>query len=387
MTQAVSALDSVTLEELQARRSYKWRLYPADVLPAFVAEMDYVVAPAIRDAIVDAAQRGDTGYASPLAELDDAVSAFARSRFNWEVDPRDVRLLPDVMSGVIELLRVALRPGDGVVINTPVYPPFFSHIADAGCRVVEAPLARSGDAYELDFDALTRAFEGGARVYLLCNPHNPTGNVFARAELERVAALAERHDVLVFADEIHAPLVLAGHTHTPFLSVGEIAAARAVSFVSASKAWNIPGLKCAQAVVASDRTRALAEPLRGLDFISRIGNVGVLATIAAYRESVAWLDDLVAALDRNRVLLRDLLSEMVPGVRYTPPDATYLAWVDCSALHLDTEPADVFRERGRVALGRGSEFGAPGKGFVRITFATTPTILREIVSRMNSALR
>jgi cystathionine beta-lyase len=377
----------VTLEELRTRSSYKWRLYPADILPAFVAEMDYMLAPAIRDVIVEAAESGDTGYATPLAGLDEAFSAFARSRFDWEVDPRDVRLLPDVMGGVTELLRIALQPGDGVAINTPVYSPFFSHIAEAGCRVVEAPLARSGDAYELDFDALTRAFESGARVYLLCNPHNPTGNVFFRSELERVAALAEQHDVLVFADEIHAPLVLAGHAHTPFLSLGETSASRGVSFMSASKAWNLPGLKCAQAVVASDRTRALAEPLRGLDFISRIGNVGVLATIAAYRDSVAWLDDLLAALDRNRVLLRDLLSEMVPGARYTPPDATYLAWVDCSALHLDTEPADVFRERGRVALGRGSEFGAAGKGFVRITFATTPTILREIVSRMTSALR
>jgi cystathionine beta-lyase len=387
MKQTVSALDGVTLEELRARRSYKWRLYPADVLPAFVAEMDYQLAPAIREAIVDAAERGDTGYASPLAELDEALSAFARSRFNWKVDRGDVRLLPDVMSGVTELLRVALRPRDGVVINTPVYPPFFSHIADAGCRVVEAPLARSDDAYELDFDALSRAFENGARVYLMCNPHNPTGSVFSPAELERVAELAEQHDVLVFADEIHAPLVLPGRTHTPFLSVGETATARGVSFVSASKAWNLPGLKCAQAVVASARTRALAEPLRRLDFISRIGNVGVIASIAAYRDSVAWLDEVLAALGRNRTLLGDLLDEMVPGARYEPPDATYLAWVDCNALHLDPEPADVFRERGRVALGRGSEFGAAGKGFVRITFATTPGILREIVSRMSSALR
>jgi cystathionine beta-lyase len=202
-----------------------------------------------------------------------------------------------------------------------------------------------------------------------------------------VATLAERHDVLVLADEIHAPLVLTGHAHTPFLSVGETAAARGVSFMSASKPWNLPGLKCAQAVVASARTRALAEPLLRLDFTVRAGNVGVLANIAAYRDSVAWLDEVLVALDRNRMLLRDALGSMVPGARYAPPAATYLAWVDCNALNLDAEPADVFRERGRVALGRGTEFGASGKGYVRITFATTPLILREIVSRMSSALR
>jgi cystathionine beta-lyase len=179
----LTRFDEVRLEQLRHRRSAKWRVFPADVLPAFIAEMDFPLAPAIAGAMLAAVQNGDCGYAWPDAELGEALSGFARARHGWLIDPADVALIPDVMAGVTELLRLAVRPGDGVVINTPVYPPFFSHIAAAGCTVIEAPLARDGDGYVLDLDALETAFAGGARVYLLCNPHNPTGLVFSRAEL------------------------------------------------------------------------------------------------------------------------------------------------------------------------------------------------------------
>jgi cystathionine beta-lyase len=377
--------DDISLDELRKRQSYKWRAFPRDVLPSFVAEMDFPLAPVIRSAVVEAAELGDMGYAWPSEDLARALSTFARARFGWRIDPTGVFLVPDVMVGVTELLRLAAKPGVGVVVNTPVYPPFFTHIVEAGCRVVEAPLALTNTGYELDLDGLERTFQSGAQVYLLCNPHNPTGRVFSRAELAGIAELAEQYGVLVLADEIHAPLVPVGATHTPFLSLGAPASTHGIALISASKAWNIPGLKCAQVVVASDAMRDL---VRGLseDLIFRVGNLGIIATIAAYRDGGAWLDDLLIVLDRNRRLMRDLLATQLPAVRYRPPQGGYLAWLDCRELNLSEEAVDFFLERGRVALGPGPKFGELGKGHVRVTMATTADILREIVNRMKSAV-
>ncbi|MGI8826357.1 MAG: MalY/PatB family protein [Chloroflexota bacterium] len=377
--------DDVPLEELRRRRSYKWRAFPSEVLPAFVAEMDFQLAPPVVNAIVDAVARGDCGYAWPDEELGWALSDFFDARFGWHVDPSDVVPVPDVMTGVTELLRIASNPGDGVVINTPVYPPFFGHIVEAGCRVVEAPLVHGVNGYELDLDSVEHAFASGARAYLLCNPHNPTGHVFSRIELKRVAELTEHYDVLVLADEIHAPLVLPGSRHTPFLSLGEPAVARAIALVSASKGWNIPGLKCGQVVAASSPMRTLVARLpEGSVF--RTGNIGIIASAAAYRDGGDWLDELLGVLDRNRHLMSQLLGECLPRAHYVPPQGGYLAWVDCRDLGLDEEPVDVFLERGRVALGRGPDFGAAGVGHVRITMATSDEILCEIVERMRTAV-
>ena len=380
-----SKFDQLSLTELRRRRSYKWLAFPADVLPAFVAEMDFMLAPPVEAAVAEAIAIGDTGYACENSDLGQALSTFVRDRFAWDVDPSDVILMPDVMSGVTEALRVALKPGDGVVINTPVYPPFFRHITEAGGKVVEAPLAEGVGGYELDLDVVEQAFKSGARGYLLCNPHNPTGRVFSRAELEQVVALAARYGVLVFADEIHAPLVLPGARHTSFLSLGEPAAQLGAVFISASKAWNIPGLKCAQLVVAGEAMRSMAQSLpEGM--ASRAGNLGVIASISAYRDGGPWLDELIGVIDRNRRLLSDLLTELLPEVSYVPPQGGYLAWLDCRGLGLGDDPVDFFLERGRVALGPGRKFGAPGAGHVRITMATTDEILRSIVDRMRAAL-
>ncbi|HXM56521.1 MAG TPA: aminotransferase class I/II-fold pyridoxal phosphate-dependent enzyme [Candidatus Dormibacteraeota bacterium] len=379
-------LATVSLPELRRRRSQKWRACPPDVLPAFVAEMDFALAPPVAAALVEAVELGDCGYAWPSEELGAALAGFAGERFGWRIDPGDVALVPDVMVAVVELLRIALRPGDGVVINTPAYPPFFTHIAEAGCRVVEAPLARDGSGrYELDLDALAAAFAAGARAYLLCNPHNPSGRVLSRAELERVAELAERHGALVLADEIHAPLALPGAPHVPYLSLGEPAVTHGVALVSASKGWNVPGLKCAQAVAQSVAARQLTGAFSS-DFLARVGSLGVIATTAAYRDGGPWLDEALTLIDANRQLLAELLAEHVPAARYVPPEGGYLAWIDCRPLHLQTEPADWFLERGRVALGAGPAFGDPGAGHVRLTMATSPALLTEIVGRMRAAL-
>lgn len=367
-----TSFDDLSLEELRRRRSAKWVRFEPDVLPAWVAEMDFPLAPPVRAAILAAVELDDTGYATPL-ELPRAFAAFAAARWGWTVDPARTMLFADIMSGVAEVLRALTAPGDRIVVNPPVYPPFFITVRDVGREVVEVPLVGG----RLDLDGLERAFAGGARAYLLCNPHNPTGSVFTRDELAAVAGLAAAHGVLVVSDEVHAPMTLPGATHTPYLSLTE----HGIALVSASKAWNLAGLKSALAVV--DATDLTPIP----PHVSyHAGHFGVLASIASYTDGAGWLDELVAHLDVQRARLVELLAAELPQVGYTPPQAGYLAWLDCRALGLGDDPSTAFVERGRVALSPGPTFGEQGKGFARLNFGTSGGLLAESVRRMRSAL-
>lgn len=374
--------EDLSLERLRQRRSVKWRTYPPDVLPAWVAEMDFALAEPVRRALLDAVERDDTGY--PHADgLGEAFAEFAAARFGWAVDPGHVVVTADVMAGVVQALHRFTEPGDGVVINPPVYPPFFSVLAEAERRVVEAPLAPRGAGWELDLDTLEHAFAAGARAYLLCNPHNPTGAALSRAVLERIADLASRYGVAVVSDEIHAPLTLSGAIHTPFVTLGPDAArGRTVTLTSASKAWNLAGLKAAVLVPGSPFAQALVADVRSAD----VGHLGVLAATAAYCDGGPWLDGLIAHLDRNRRLLTDLLADRLPGVGYVPPQAGYLAWLDCRPLDLGPDPAAAFLHRGRVALSPGPTFGRQGRGWARLNMGTSTALLTEAVDRMAASL-
>ncbi|HEV3153865.1 MAG TPA: aminotransferase class I/II-fold pyridoxal phosphate-dependent enzyme [Candidatus Baltobacteraceae bacterium] len=381
--------ERIDLENLRKRTSEKWITYPPDILPAFVAEMDFPLAPAIRRCLIDATERSDCGYAG-LVDLAPAFCDFALRKFGWTIDEKFVIGLPDVMAGVTEALEALTQPGAGVVINPPVYPPFFEVIRAAQREVVEVPLMRdAGGVYGLDLDGLERAFAAGAQAYLLCSPHNPVGAVWPREKLAQAAALARRYNVLVIADEIHAPLTMPGVAYVPFLSVAE-EGSRCIALLSASKAWNIPGLKCALAVAGSD---AVLKTMIGHLNVSpsnvrfRIGQFGALASAAAFRDESGWLDDLREYLDSNRRLLKDLLRDRFPAARYHMPQATYLAWIDCADLGIGNDPARVFLKRGRVALERGYKFGSQGSSYVRLNFGTSRTILREIVDRMSAAMR
>lgn len=377
--------DELSLADLRRRRSVKWQLYPADVLPLWVAEMDYALAEPIRAALAELVDRGDTGYAHP-GRLAEAFAEFAQRRWALAVDPTHTRIVGDVMQGVRALLQAFTPPGAGVVINTPAYPPFFHHITDAGRRVVEVPLALDGEGrYGFDLDALEAAFAAGARAYLLNNPHNPTGRVFTEAELESVATLADRYDVLILADEVHAPLVYPGHRHVPLGSIDAVAARRGFTLTAASKGWNLAGLKTALIVAADPDT---AKRLRELpDEVSFGASLfGVVAGEAAFREGAPWLDDTIGYLDGNRRVLADLLAEHLPGVRYRPPEGTYLGWLDCRPLELGDNPGGRFLKYGRVAFSRGSDFGAPGVGHVRFNFATSRALVEEGVRRMAAAV-
>jgi len=297
-----------------------------------------------------------------------------------------VRLVADIMSGVIELLRVLTAPGDGVVINPPVYPPFFLAIRELGREVVEVPLERAANGWKLDLEALEAVFAAGAaRAYLMSQPHNPTGTSFERAELEAVARLASDHGVTVVSDEVHAPMTMPGATHVPYLAVAG-AQADGLTVASASKAWNLAGLKCAVILSGSVEMHERLEEKLSKRLAHHAGHLGVLASIAAFEHGGEWLDALVAHLDRNRHLVADLLAEHLPAVGYVPPQAGYLAWLDCRELGLGDDPAEAFLERGRVALSSGPTFGEQGRGFARLNFGTSGALVEEAVRRMAAAL-
>ena len=376
-------LGSCSLEALRKRQSYKWRTYPEDVLPAFVAEMDFDLAAPIVEAATAALAASDCGYGHKGA-LGEAFAAFAAKRLRWSPDPARIYAIPDVMTAIAEVIQAVTPPGSGIVINPPVYQPFFYRIRFAGRRVVEAPLRREEDGrYELDPEALDRALaDSDVRAYLLCSPHNPAGRVWSRQQLLTVADICQARGAFLLVDEIHAPLVLAGAEQVPFLSLNHEIAERAVAFTSATKAWNIPGLKCGIAIAGSPRTAAVLEE-RWEALLP--GQVGVLGSVAAFAEALPWLDALLAQLDENRGRLA-LLGEHLPRVRYVPPEASFLAWLDCRALGLGHDPAAAFLTRGRVALSSGPGFGAPGRGFARLNMGTSPGLMDEAVRRMAAAI-
>ncbi|MCV7104737.1 MalY/PatB family protein [Mycolicibacterium chitae] len=393
-------LEQLTIEQLRQRTSMKWTLYPPDVLPLWVAEMDVPLAEPIAEALHQAVARGDTGYPPGRRAYAEALAGFAARRWGWDgLTAQRTALVPDVMLGIVEVLRLVTAPGDAVVINSPVYPPFYAFITNAGRRVVEAPLDGTG---RVDLAVLGEAFASAAKTsdrvaYLLCNPHNPTGVVHSADELGQIAALAHTHKVRVVADEIHAPLVLPGADFTPYLSVP--GAEDAFAVVSASKAWNLAGLKAALAVAGpaaqADLDRMPEEVSHGPS------HLGVLAHTVAFNEGEPWLDALLAGLAANRDLLGQLLTEHLPQVGYSPPQGTYLAWIDCRPLGFDDPdgadgpgivselagPARVFLDRARVALSSGHVFGSGGAGHIRLNFATSPAILTEAVTRMGRSLR
>ncbi|MEV6112781.1 aminotransferase class I/II-fold pyridoxal phosphate-dependent enzyme [Streptomyces sp. NPDC052109] len=381
---APDPLRALGLEQLRRRTSMKWRTYPEDVLPLWVAEMDVALAAPVVRAVTDALALGDTGYPAGTAYAE-ALAAFAAARWSWDgIAVERTAIVPDVMLGVVEMLKLVTGHGDPVIVNPPVYPPFFQFVTHMDRRVVEAPL---GAGHRIDLTTLEEAFREataghGRAAYLLCSPHNPTGTVHTAGELAAVAALAERHGVRVVADEIHAPLVAPGVTFTPYLSVP--GAESGLSLMSASKGWNLAGIKAAL---------ALAGP-RAADDLDRLpeevghgpSHVGVIAHTAALRETTGWLDALLAGLEENRSLLAALLADHLPAIRLHPAEATYLAWLDCRALGLGDDPAQVFLDRGRVALSSGLPFGTGGAGHVRLNLATSPEILTEGVRRMAAAL-
>jgi cystathionine beta-lyase len=375
------AVSAQSLDDLRKRTSVKWRTHPDDVLPLFVAELDFALAEPIAEALHARIRDSDTGYASGGSELAESFSRFALGRWGWMVDPAHVRSTADVSMGIVECLRQVTEPGDGVIITPPVYPPFYDLVREAGARVVEVPLVDTGTTWELDLDRIEDAFVAGARSMVLCNPHNPLGLPHTRSQLEALAEIADRHGVVIVSDEIHAPLTHSDGHYIPYLTVSEHSRDHGVAITSASKAFNLAGLKCALIVTGSPRMRAIVEGMHQ-EVFWRTGHLGVHASIAAFDHGASWLDEAIETLESNRMLLTRLLAEHLPAAHYREPVASYLAWLDLSEYGLGDDPSRRILSEARVALAPGPDFGAQGTGFARLNFGCSPEVLTLAIERI-----
>ena len=369
------------LDTNRRRTSVKWRAYPPDVLPLWVAEMDAVLAPPVVAEVVDLIERGDTGYVWPDPYIE-SFAGFARSAWGWGVDPAHVRVVTDVMVGMEELTRICLPRGGRVIVDDPVYDAFALHAAAIHRELHRVPLTSD---HRLDLQALDAAFDAASRdgvpaVYWLCNPQNPTGTVPSRAELEALGEISRRRGVRVLSDEIHAPLCVDTASFVPYGSVDPAA----LTATSPSKAFNLAGLK-AGLVIAGPAARDVLDQLHPVASYAA-SHVAVRAHTAAYTSGGPWLDQVRSELEENRDLLRRLLRQQLPGVDWHRPEATYLAWLDVSALGLGGRPAHTLLRTARVALSEGTNYGPAGTGHVRLNLATAPDVITEALSRIAAAV-
>lgn len=380
-------LDDIDISRLRERRGEKWSHYPADVLPAWVADMDFEIATPIRAAVEQRLARSDCGYpvATSATGLLEVFCDRVDRRFDWKIAPGQVELFSDVVQAIYFGLLSLANEGDGVVIQTPIYPPFLGSTQTTGRRPVLAPLQIRERGFEIDFDELRDTIDSSTKILLLCNPHNPTGRCFSRVELEQLADIALTFDLSIISDEIHADLVFSPHRHIPIASLSPEVAERTVTLMSASKAFNIAGICLAFAVFGGERVRkayaTLPAHLRG-----GVSALSLAAVAAAFTAGQTWLDEVLAYLQRNRDYLASYAKQHWPGVRHVAPEATYLSWFDFSALELPGGPYRYFLDAAKVALGDGARFGEPGRGCARINFATSRPILEQITARMSGAL-
>lgn len=373
------ALLNLSESDLRARTSLKWTSYAPDVLPLFVAEMDVLPHPAVRDAVGEAMTIGDTGYPHG-SRYADAYADMAERRWGWRPVPEQLRRAGDVMNAILGLLLGNTRPGDHIVINPPVYPPFWQVVQGYGRHLTEVPLDAEG---RLDLAGLAAAFAGPDKpvAYLLCSPHNPTGTVHTPDELTAVAQLCAQHGVLLIVDEIHAVLVDPGTAFTPILALPQ--AQNAVVAFSAGKGWNLAAFKAGLYIAGTDA-------LAALDALPPLANqstsqMGTIAHTAALRHAQDWVDAVMVEVAQNKDLLARLLAERLPGVTWRREPGTYLAWLDCAALGL-ASPAEHFAQVAKVALNDGATFG-PGYGqFVRMNLATSPAIIERAIDQMAASL-
>ena len=378
----------LTPEQLrQERTSIKWGRFASDVLPLFVAEMDFAVASEVRNALIARIAASDTGYLHTVAPLADAFAGFAADRWGWEVRPERVHLATDVATGVVEALRVGRPAGGRLALATPTYPGFFEMLEEVPFEVVELPLSLEGPdrapAARLDLAAIERAFASPAGIdaFILCNPHNPHGLVHSAADLTRLAELAAQYDVFIVSDEIHAPLTHSGVTFTPFAPIAAAAGALSVTATSASKGWNIAGTKCSVIIAADDRANEVLTQLPP-EVATRASILGLHASVAAFTEGRDWLDRAIAQVEANERLLAALIAEKLPAVGYTRPSAGYLAWLDFSGAGLGANPYARLLDEARVALNDGAAFGTGGAQHVRFNLACPPATVEAAIDRV-----
>ena len=382
MAEAVRAL---TLTELRKRKSVKWRHFPSDVLPLPVAEMDFPTAPKIKAALTDMVERSDTGYLGPFPELFDAFANFSAKRWGWQVDTKQMRIATDVGVGIVEIMRTLIKPGEKVMLNSPVYENIWRWVSEVHATTVDTPLSEDNLSYKLDLAAIEKEYQNGVKVHILCHPHNPVGVIFSKDQLSDLADLAKKYQVVILSDEIHAPLTYDAKTFTPFLNVSQNAKEVGITITSASKSFNLAGLKCALIITDSIKLQERINVMPPA-VTWRASLFGAVASTAAYAESVDWLDGVLITLDQNRKLVEKLIATKAPAIKYRIPDFGYLAWLDLSALALGEDPAAVILEKGKLAVNGGVLYGPKHKSFVRLNFGTSPEIITEAFDRLANCL-
>ncbi len=377
-------LDAVTPEALVAAGHLKWTRHPG-CLGAWIAEMDYGTAPAIAHALRSSIDRHVTGYLPDglATDLAAACADHQGEAHGWSVDAAQIRLVGDVLQGLRVAIEQFSRPGSPAVLPLPSYMPFLALPGDLGRELLVVPMVEVGGRWSLDLDALDRAFAAGGHLLILCNPHNPLGAVATADELGAIAEIVDRRDGLVFADEIHGPIVHPGARHVPYASLSAVTAGHTITATSASKAWNLPGLKCAEVILTRDDDDERWDALPHVA-VPGPSNPGVVASTAAFRDAGPWLAAVLDHLDGNRRLFAELVAEHLPGAHHSPPEGTYLAWVDCRDLGLPEDLGAFFRDRASVALTDGAACGAPDH--VRVNLATPRPILTRIVEQMGEAV-
>jgi cystathionine beta-lyase len=385
-TRMIADFDRVI--ERRGTGSSKWFKYDADVLPLWVADMDFPSPEPVVRALRERVEHGVFGYGHQLevTELHEVFADRLHKRYGWRVSPEAIVPIPGVIPGFNLACRVLATPGEGIILQTPLYPPLLRVPGNIGLRFDEVPLARGpGGRYAVDHPAFEAAIRPDTRVFLSCNPHNPVGRVFTRDELTGLAEVCLRRGLAIVSDEIHCDLVFTGQRHLPLASLDPEIAARTVTLMAPSKTFNLAGLKCSVAIITDSALRERFVASR-LDLVQNVNILGYAAAVAAYRDGQPWLDDLLRYLEANRDFLTRFVAERLPGVSMVAPEGTYLAWLDCRAADLGQDPCAFFLERARVAFNDGALFGKPGQGFVRLNFGCPRSILEEALQRMQKAL-
>jgi cysteine-S-conjugate beta-lyase len=380
-------LDCFSFSDYHARQGDKWARDAPERIPLWVADMDFPIAPPIRRALEEVIAQSDLGYPQPSLE-ERLIGAFARwskSRYGLEVDPELTVVATDVIQALFFAIVTMSEPGDGILVLTPAYPPYFAALAEAGRRMVAHDLTLVDGVYGFDADELRNLVRAERpRLFLLCNPHNPTGRVFSRSELTELAAIAEEFDLVILSDEVHADLVYPGAAHLAIATLGPEVARRAITLNSASKTFNLAGLRCAVAACGSpqfaERITSIPRRQRG-----SVNNLGMLAAITGWEEGGAWLEAVLSYLEQNRARVLETLA-YVPGATCAPPQATYLAWLDLRETGLGDDPAAAIAERAGVTLLPGPHFGEAGRGYARLNFATTAEVLDAGLERLRNFL-
>lgn len=383
------AEEIIKAADRRGTESLKWGVYPSDVLPMWVADMDFEVPEPLIEALQNRISHKVFGYGVDLEELVGVIVERMKALQNWDIDPESVLLLPGLVCGLNIACRVIGEDGDGVLVNTPVYPPFLTAPSNQRKILQSAPqtcrMENGCLYYEMNLEGLEAAVEANTRLFILCNPHNPTGRAFSRQELLDLAEMCERNDLVICSDEIHSDLLMGDSRHLSIAAINPSIADRTMTFIAPSKTFNIPGLGCSAAIIPNREMRLRVKALFD-GIVSHPNILGMYAALAAYTSCEEWLDALKVYLTRNRDFLVNYLHEYLPGIRTTRPEATYLAWLDCREAGIEGNPHRFFLEKSRVALNDGAMFGQGGEGFVRLNFGCSRENLAEALSRMRKAM-